>query len=208
MYEGMDTGPGDPVHAVRMKAQELLHAGPTDEHPPIIVKMIGEALPNDPRAATLDRSWPTAVPSQALSSNSGEQRQRQRDDLRDLRKLLDDAAIALNQSDRIHRDIYDDLGNADKTEELKQAGRKLDEIKQRLAIRLGSEHKLTTAFSSCAELSLQVFGATTHWRLEDRDHATSTAKRAMLEFETASREFIDLAASQAGVRLPGQDLST
>lgn len=77
-----------------------------------------------------------------------------------------------------------------------------------MAIRLGSEHKLTAAFSYCVELSLQVFGATTHWRLDDRDHATETAKRAMLEFETASREFTDLAASQAGVHLPGQDLGT
>jgi TIR domain len=204
MYEGMDTGPGDPVHAVRMKAQEFLDGGPTDEDPPVIVKMIGEALPNDPRAATLEQSW-TATLSPTLSSNSEEGPQRQRDDLGDLRKLLDEAAIALNQSDRIHRDIYDDLGNANKTEELKQVGRKLDEVKQRLAIRLGSEHKLTTAFSSCVELSLQVFGATTHWRLEDRDHATATAKRAMVEFETASREFIDLAARQAGVDLPGQD---
>ena len=57
MYEGMDTGPGDPVHAVRMKAQEFLDAGPTDEHPPIICKMIAEALPNDPQAGTLGQSW-------------------------------------------------------------------------------------------------------------------------------------------------------
>jgi hypothetical protein len=138
--------------------------------------------------------------------NAEEQRlERRRDDLSEVRKLLDDAAIALNQSDRIHRDIYDDLGNAAKTEELKQAGRKLDEVKQRLAIRLGSEHQLTTAFSSCAELSLEVFGATTHWRLEDRSYATAKAKRAMVEFETASREFIDLAARQTGIDLPGQD---
>ena len=118
MYEGMDAGPGDPVHAVRMKAQEFLDAGPTDEHPPTIIKMIGQALPNDSRAATLEQSWPTAMPAPALFSNSEGQRDRQRDDLSDLRKLLDDAALALNQSDRIHRDIYDDLGNADKTEEL------------------------------------------------------------------------------------------
>ena len=170
MYEGMDAGPGDPVHAVRMKAQEFLDAGATDEHPPIIIKMIAEALPNDPRAATLEQSWPTGAASPASASNAEEQRlERQRDDLSEVRKLLDDAAIALNQSDQIHRDIYDDLGNADKTEQLKHAGRKLDEVKQRLAIRLGSEHKLTTAFSSCVELSLEVFGATTHWRLEDRD---------------------------------------
>jgi hypothetical protein len=54
--------------------------------------------------------------------------------------------------------------------------------------------------------SLEVFGATTHWRLEDRDYATATAKRAMREFKTASRELIDLAARQAGVDLPGQCL--
>ncbi len=114
--------------------------------------------------------------------------------------------MALNHSDQIHRDIDDDLGNADKAEQLKHAGRKLDEVKQRLASRLGSQHELTAAFSSCVELSLKVFGATTHWRLEDHNYATATAKRAMFEFEIASREFIDLSARQAGVDLPGQDL--
>lgn len=73
MYEGMDTGPGDPVHDVRMKAQGFLDAGPTDEHPPIICKMIAEALPNDPRAATLEQSWP-AAPSTPPSSNAEERR--------------------------------------------------------------------------------------------------------------------------------------
>jgi hypothetical protein len=189
-----------------MKAQEFLNAGPADEHPPVIIKMIAEALPNDPRVAMLGQSWSTGAASPAPSLNAEERRlERQRDDLSEVRKLLDDAAIALNQSDRIHRDIYDDLGNADKTAELKHAGRKLDEIKQRLAIRLGSEHQLTAAFSSCVELSLEVFGATTHWRLEDCSYATATAKRAMVEFETASREFIDLAARQAGVAFPAQD---
>jgi hypothetical protein len=206
MYEGMDAGPSDPVHAVRMKAQEFLDAGATDEHPPIIIKMIAEALPNDPRAATLEQSWPTRAASPAPALNAEQQRlERRRDDLIEVRKLLDAAAIALNQSDRIHRDIYDDLGNADKTEQLKHAGRKLDEVRQRLTIRLGTQHQLTTAFASCVELSLEVFGATTHWRLEDRNYATATAKRAMVEFETASREFIDLAARQTAVDLPGQD---
>ena len=56
-YEGIDAGPGDPVHAVRMRAQEFLDAGPTNEHPPIISRMIAEALPNDRRVATLGQSW-------------------------------------------------------------------------------------------------------------------------------------------------------
>ncbi len=206
MYEGMDAGPGDPVHAVRMKAQEFLNAGATDEHPRIIIKMIAEALPNDPRAATLEQTWSTGAAPPAPALDAEEQRvERQREDLREVRQLLDEAAIALNRSDQIHRDIYDDLGNAEKTEQLKQAGRRLDVLKGRLAIRLGSEHELTTAFSSCVELSLKVFGATTNWRLEDRSYATGTARRAMVEFETATREFIDLAARQAGVDLPGQD---
>jgi hypothetical protein len=206
MYEGMDAGPGDPVHAVRMKAQEFLDAGATDEHPRIVIKMIAEALPNDPRAVTLEQSWPTGEESPAPALNAEKQRlERQRDDLIEVRRLLDDAAIALNRSDQIHRDIYDDLGNADKTEQLKQAGRRLDEVKQRLAIRLGSEHQLTTAFSTCVELSLEVFGATLQWRLQDRSYATATAKRVTVEFEKASREFIDLAARQTGLDLPGRD---
>ncbi|HEX3688167.1 MAG TPA: toll/interleukin-1 receptor domain-containing protein [Solirubrobacteraceae bacterium] len=204
MYEGMDTGPGDPVHTVRTKAQEFLDTGPTDEHPPIIIRMIEAALPDDPRAATLKQSWPTDAASPAPSRNA-EELGRQRDGQRDVGALLDDAAVALSGSDQIHRDIYDDLGNADKTEQLKQAGRKLDEIKQRLAIRFGSEHKLTTAFSSCVELSLEVFGAATHWRLEDHSYAAETARRAMAAFETASREFIDMAARQAGIDPAGQE---
>jgi hypothetical protein len=130
--------------------------------------------------------------------------QRQRDDLSEVRSVLDDAVRALNEADRCHRDLYDDLGNAEKVEALKLAGRKLDEVKQRLAIRFGSDHEVTTTFATCVELSLGVFAAKTHWRLEDHTYASETAKRAMYEFETARRTFTTAATRHAGVVLPDE----
>jgi hypothetical protein len=128
--------------------------------------------------------------------------ERQRDDLSEVRRVLDDAARALTEADRCHRDIYDDLGNVDKREALKHAGRTLDEVKQRLAIRFGSDHEGTTDMAACVELSLQVFGARLHWDLDDRDHAKQQARRAMEEFEPAWRKFIGAATRRAGVVLP------
>jgi hypothetical protein len=128
--------------------------------------------------------------------------ERQRDDLSEVRRVLDDAARALAEADRCHRDIYDDLGNVDKRQALKSAGRTLDEVKQRLAIRFGSEHEVTTDMAACVEVSLEVFGATLHWDLEDRDHARRQARRAMETFEPMWRRFIGAATRYAGVILP------
>jgi hypothetical protein len=58
MYAGMDTlAANDPVHAARVKAEELLKAGPTGNDPFIVAGMIAEALPGDERAASLAASW-------------------------------------------------------------------------------------------------------------------------------------------------------
>lgn len=57
MYAGMDAGPGDPVHAVREKARELLDAGPTEDDPFTILEQIAAALPGDSHAASLGAGW-------------------------------------------------------------------------------------------------------------------------------------------------------
>lgn len=57
MYQGMDTGPGDPVHAVREKARELLDTGPTEDDPFTISEQIAVALPGDSHAAALGNGW-------------------------------------------------------------------------------------------------------------------------------------------------------
>ena len=57
MYEGIDAGPSDPVHAVRVRAQELLDAGPSPSDAFVIAGMMAEALPGDTRAASLALSW-------------------------------------------------------------------------------------------------------------------------------------------------------
>jgi hypothetical protein len=57
MYGGMDTGPGDPVHAVREKAHEFLEAGPTEDDPFTISEQIAAALHGDSHAAALGDGW-------------------------------------------------------------------------------------------------------------------------------------------------------
>ena len=56
-YAGMDAGPGDPVHAVRERARELLEAGPTEDDPFTICEQIAAALPGDSHAAALGDGW-------------------------------------------------------------------------------------------------------------------------------------------------------
>jgi hypothetical protein len=131
--------------------------------------------------------------------------ERRKDDLSEARRVLDDAARAVNEADRCHRDIHDDLGNEDKKEALKQAGRKLDETTQRLAIRFGLGYEVTADMISCVELSLVVFGATTHWSLGEHDYGRKEARRAMAEFEDAMAQFIDAATRHAGVELSAHD---
>ena len=129
--------------------------------------------------------------------------ERQQADLRDVRSVLDDAARVLTEADLRHRAIFDDLGNAEKREALKQAGRNLDVVRQRLAIRFGTDHEVTAAMAKCVDLTLHAFGATLHWDLKDHDYAREQAKRAMNEFEPAWTAFIDAATRRAGVDLPG-----
>jgi hypothetical protein len=57
MYAGIDTGPSDPVHAVREKAREFLDAGPTEDDPFTISEEIAAALPGDSHAAALEDGW-------------------------------------------------------------------------------------------------------------------------------------------------------
>lgn len=57
MYGGMDTGPGDPVHAVREKAREFLDAEPTEDDPFTISEQIAAALHGDSHAAALADGW-------------------------------------------------------------------------------------------------------------------------------------------------------
>jgi hypothetical protein len=57
MYAGMDSGEGDPVHAIRVHAREMLAVGPTPDDPFIIGEEMAGALPEDRGAAGLCDTW-------------------------------------------------------------------------------------------------------------------------------------------------------
>lgn len=61
MYEGIDAGPTDPVHAVRDHARQLIKAGPTEDDPLTIAREIAAALPGDSHAAALADTWRTEL---------------------------------------------------------------------------------------------------------------------------------------------------
>lgn len=62
-YEGMDGGQGDPVHAVRERARELLESGsePTRSAFLEIADMLAAALPMDQRAVGMHMYWEGAL---------------------------------------------------------------------------------------------------------------------------------------------------
>lgn len=57
LYAGMDAGEGDPVHAIRAHAREMLVVGPAADDPFTICKEMADALPEDRQAAGLCDSW-------------------------------------------------------------------------------------------------------------------------------------------------------
>jgi hypothetical protein len=57
MYAGIDTGKSDPVHPVRVQAQEFLDAGPKASDPFTVCAMIMDALPWDQHALNLVLTW-------------------------------------------------------------------------------------------------------------------------------------------------------
>lgn len=61
MYEGIDAGPTDPVHAVRERARQMIKAGPTEDDPFTIAREIAAALPGDAHAAALADTWRTEL---------------------------------------------------------------------------------------------------------------------------------------------------
>lgn len=56
-YQGIDAGPGDPLHAVREKASALLDAGARRDDPFTISQEIAAVLPGDVHAAALGERW-------------------------------------------------------------------------------------------------------------------------------------------------------
>jgi hypothetical protein len=61
MYEGLDSGPSDPVHAVREHARSLLAGEPTGADMLAIARELSDALPNDARANQLGAQWETEL---------------------------------------------------------------------------------------------------------------------------------------------------
>ena len=120
-----------------------------------------------------------------------------RDDLREARSILDDAAKGLAKIDDIRRDFIGDYHNVDKRVWLGEQGKVLDELRSWVAIRFGRAHELTSTFDECTEAALELFAAT-------RDKDSIDPQRVVLandDFERWTAAFVDAATARAGVEL-------
>ncbi len=127
--------------------------------------------------------------------------ERRQDDLREARGVLDDAARALHEADHRRRDILGDITNPEKREALRLAGLALDQLKERIAIRFGLRHEVTTTFAACANEMVQVFGATKFVELFGLSDRNRRLVGAGERFEALWPAFIDAATAYAGVDL-------
>ena len=123
--------------------------------------------------------------------------ERLRDDLREARSILDDAAKGLANVDDIRRDFIGDYHNVDKRVWLGEQGKLLDVLRSRIAIRFGRKHELTSTFEECIEAMLELFAAT-------RDKDSIDPQRVVLandDFERWTTAFVDAATARAGIEL-------
>jgi hypothetical protein len=123
--------------------------------------------------------------------------ERLRDDLREARSILDDAATGLASVDDIRRDIIGDYHNVDKWTRLGRQGKVLETLRSRIAIRFGREHELTSTYEECIEATLELFAATSGVDSIDPQHVVLASD----DFERWSAAFVDAATARAGVEL-------
>jgi hypothetical protein len=128
--------------------------------------------------------------------------ERQRDDLSDVRTVLDAGARALSEADLWWRRVIDDLDNQAKRKKLDDAGATVDKVTGQLAVRFSRQHDVTTTFEACASELRNVLSV-----LEDfPPRSTPSGHRefhvAGERFEQARPAFIDEATKYAGVELP------
>jgi hypothetical protein len=135
--------------------------------------------------------------------------ERERDDLSEVRKVLDEAARALHIANRGRRQVLG-LGNSWAVEQFREGVRAAEEVGQRIAIRFGPEHPVTTAFSLCTIDMVDAFEAVDQQKEQQKvDEGTRQQLIATgRSWDKALPAFIDVAKTYAGVELPPRDTDT
>ena len=160
-----------------------------------------------------------AIGSAVWQQRRGFRHDREMADLEAVRRVLDDAAIALHEADyargdvkRAHirdgRKLLERGGEFVKR--LGERGRALDELRERLTIRFGADHEIVDTFRAADDALLEMHRkASTPERFIDPDDSEwhlgiDTASDRFIE---ARDSFLAAAAGTAGARLPSDGAS-
>lgn len=87
-----------------------------------------------------------------------------------------------------------------KREAVGAAGKRLDELQQRLAIRFGREHEVSRGYARCSDALLRLHSAT----IVEEDIDQQSAEAAHRMFVQARATFTDAATAYAGLELAPQ----
>jgi hypothetical protein len=132
--------------------------------------------------------------------------ERQRDDLSEVRRVLDDASRALHVANRAWRKLLGDPDTGRMKEEFREAVRAVEEVGQRVAIRFGREHPVTKAFDECVDGMPDALDALDRVNERGRQGVSEADRQRILEagqkLKVALPVFIEKAKSYAGVELP------
>jgi hypothetical protein len=138
-------------------------------------------------------------------------------DLADLRKLLDKAAVALNNADdaRIALDMgfaqYGRKVSPESLDAAKDAGNALYALRERLAVRLGRKHVIARHFTDAIAALLTTWHAVAGLDEEADATAVKESRQRIVDsrrlFDQAADGFIEAAVERAGT-VPTRDGST
>jgi hypothetical protein len=127
--------------------------------------------------------------------------ERQRDDLSEVRSVLDDAALALHEADHRLSDLLGDIDNETKREALRLGIRAVDQLNERIAIRFGVSHIVTTTYEACAMEMDKIYPATQFPGTIGLSQRNRIFGGARDRFEALWPAFMDAATAYAGVEL-------
>jgi hypothetical protein len=155
-----------------------------------------------------------AIGSAVWQQGRGFGHERKMADLEAVRRLLDDAAIALHDADYARAEVQSAhiqegrwlaQRRGESVQELHEAGKSLDRLRERLTVRLGADHEVVKQFRAADEALLEMYRkASTPERLigDDPLEWHQAIDAASDRFTEARDAFLAAAAKTAGARLP------
>jgi hypothetical protein len=192
----------------------VLGASATDDTGPILA-FVGAVLVALIAAFTAGRRQKRALEAEAGRLAQQLDHDRELADLADSRAVMDSAAIALHHASYAAAKVRQDFMThgawiAERASEtvsaIHERGEALDQLRQRIAVRFGTDHALVQHFDAANGALLEV-ARQVRWPNDmiDISEAWPVIESKGKDFENARRQFLAAAVSTVGTRIPSDE---